>query len=750
MNGSGQNPDPAYDQNPGAETDRAGQEPERYELTERPGYQFGVDRRDFFRATGAGIVIFGVMSRVEGVGAAAGPEAPDGGRQRGAAQRGESGWAAMAALPENVGAWLHIAPSGAVTVFTGKVEVGQGVRTSLAQEVAQELAAPFDRITLVMGDTARTPFDMGTFGSRTTPMMGQRLRHVAAAAREVLLRLAAEHWRLGAERQKQLRAEGGRVRDPSTGRELSYGALAQGRELAEATYLHDALTPGADWTIAGRSVPKVNGAAVVTGAFTFPSDITRPNLRHGKVIRPPAFGCRLLHADGRAAERMPGVRMVRDGDFLGVTAPSLAAAERAARAVRAEWTPAPEQPASADLFPYLRQHAEAGEARDQFHQGSMAAGMRQAAQRGQATYTVAYIQHAPMETRAAVAEWRDGGVTVWTGTQRPFATREALAEAFHLPRAKARVLVPDTGSAFGGKHTPEAALEAARLARAAGAPVRLQWTREEEFTWAYFRPAGVITVAWGVAADGSITAWEFHNYNSGAAAVRTQYAIPNQRIAFHPTAHPLRQGSYRALAATANCFARESAMDEMAHAVGMDPLAFRLKNLRDERMQAVYQAAARAFGWPRPKTEAGQGFGFGGGTDKGGRVATCAEILMRDGHVEVRQVVSAWESGAVIDPDNLRNQITGAAILGLGGALFEAVEFSAGQVETDRFSRYAVPRFAGLPRIAAVLVNRPDLPPAGAGEIPIVGIAPALANAIFDASGERRRDMPLARGTSRA
>lgn len=748
MSGAGQNPDPAYDQNPGGQAQTAPHEPERYELSERP-YQFGVDRRDFFRATGAGIVIFGVMSSVEGAGAAVFPEAPDGGRP-GGAQRGGSGWETMASLPENVGAWLHIAPSGAVTVFTGKVEVGQGVRTSLAQEVAQELAVPFDGITMVMGDTARTPFDMGTFGSRTTPMMGQRLRHVAAAAREVLLRLAAEHWHLSGERQKQLRAEGGRVVDASTGRWLSYGDLAQDRELAEATYLHDALTPAADWTIAGRSVPKVNGAAVVTGAFRFPSDITRADMQYGKVIRPPAFGCRLLHADGRAAERMPGVRVVRDGDFLGVTAPSLEVAERAARAVRAKWTPAPEQPSNADLFTYLREHAEPGEARDRFQQGSMAEGLRQASRRGQATYTVAYIQHAPMETRAAVAEWRDGGVTVWTGTQRPFATRDALAEAFHLPRAKARVLVPDTGSAFGGKHTPEAALEAARLARAAGAPVRLQWTREEEFTWAYFRPAGVIRVAWGVAGDGGITAWEFHNYNSGAAALRTQYSIPNQRIAFHPTAHPLRQGSYRALAATANCFARESAMDEMAHAVGMDPLAFRLKNLRDERMRAVYRAAARAFGWPRRKTEAGQGFGFGGGTDKGGRVATCAEIVMRNGQVAVRHVVSAWESGAVIDPDNLRNQITGAAILGLGGALFEEIEFSAGQVKTDRFSRYAVPRFAGLPRIEAVLVNRPDLPPAGAGEIPIVGVAPALANAIFDASGERRRTMPLARGASRA
>ncbi len=723
---------------------RAEIEPERYEMTEGPAHHFGVGRRDFFRVTGAGIVVFGVLSQTA---AAQEAPAPGDGQRRGGAP-GESGFAAEEALPENIGAWLHIAPSGAVTVFTGKVEVGQGVRTSLAQEVAQELAVPLARVSMVMGDTARTPFDMGTFGSRTTPIMGQRLRHVAAAARQLLLQLAAQHWGLPAAAARHLRAEAGEVVDPGSGRRLSYGALARNRELAAATYFRQGgLTPAADWTIAGRSVPKANGRAVVTGEFRYPSDHTLPGAQYGKVIRPPAFGCRLEHVDAGAARQLPGVTVVREGEFLGVTAPTLEAAERAARAVKASWSPAPAQPSNADLFAYLRDHAQTPEARALQLRGSMAAGLRAAAHRQSATYTIAYIQHAPMETRAALAEWRDGGVTVWTGTQRPFATRDALAEAFHLPRAKARVLVPDTGDAFGGKHTPEAALEAARLARGAGKPVRLQWSREEEFTWAYFRPAGVIDVRCGAAADGRLTAWEFHNYNSGGAAIGTPYDVENQIIAFHPCEHPLRQGSYRALAATANHFARESQMDELAHAVGMDPIEFRLKNLSDERLRAVYHAAARAFGWPGKKTRPGQGFGFGGGTEKGGRVATCAEIVMNGGHVEVRRLVTAWESGAIIDPDNLRNQITGAAIMGLGGALFEEVEFAAGKVHTDRFSRYPVPRFSGLPVIEAVLVNRPDLPPAGAGEIPLVGVAPALANAIFDATGERRRHMPLARSS---
>ena len=404
---------------------RAEIEPERYEMTEGPAHHFGVGRRDFFRVTGAGIVVFGVLSQTA---AAQEAPAPGDGQRRGGAP-GESGFAAEEALPENIGAWLHIAPSGAVTVFTGKVEVGQGVRTSLAQEVAQELAVPLARVSMVMGDTARTPFDMGTFGSRTTPIMGQRLRHVAAAARQLLLQLAAQHWGLPAAAARHLRAEAGEVVDPGSGRRLSYGALARNRELAAATYFRQGgLTPPADWTIAGRSVPKANGRAVVTGEFRYPSDHTLPGAQYGKVIRPPAFGCRLEHVDAGAARQLPGVTVVRDGEFLGVTAPTLEAAERAARAVKASWAPAPAQPSNADLFAYLRDHAQTPEARALQLRGSMAAGLRAAAHRQSATYTIAYIQHAPMETRAALAEWRDGGVTVWTGTQRPFATRDALAK----------------------------------------------------------------------------------------------------------------------------------------------------------------------------------------------------------------------------------------------------------------------------------------------------------------------------------
>jgi len=334
---------------------------------------------------------------------------------------------------------------------------------------------------------------------------------------------------------------------------------------------------------------------------------------------------------------------------------------------------------------------------------------------------------------------------VWTGTQRPFGVRGELAEAFRIPEDQVRVLMPDTGSAYGGKHTGEMAIEAARLARAAKRPVKVSWTREEEFSWAYFRPAGVIDVTSGVQKDGTITAWEFHNYNSGMAGIRTYYEIPNQRIVFHPTRSPLRQGSYRALAATANHFARESHMDELAHVLDIDPLEFRMRNLKNERLRTVFQTAANKFGWGKATRGPNRGFGMGGGYEKLGNIATFAEVDVNRDSREVRvvRVVSAFECGAIVNPDNLQSQVEGSNIQGLGGALFEAIEFENGKIVNGKLSQYRVPRFSDLPVMETVLVDRKDLPSAGAGECPMIGLAPAIANAIFDATGVRLRSLPL-------
>jgi len=308
------------------------------------------------------------------------------------------------------------------------------------------------------------------------------------------------------------------------------------------------------------------------------------------------------------------------------------------------------------------------------------------------------------------------------------------------------VIVPETGAGYGGKHAGDAAIEAARLARAVGRPVKIVWTRQEEFTWAYFRPAGRIELASAVDEAGNLTALAMTNYNSGAAGIESRYTIPNQRITFLPAEPPLRQGAYRALATTANHFARESHIDGWAHRLGEDPLTFRLRHIDDERLRAVFIAAAVTFGWESRTPAAHHGFGIAGGTDKGSYVAACVEVAVDpdSSALTVLHVVEAFECGAIINPDNVQAQVEGAIIQGLGGALFERVEFANGRILNPGFDGYRVPRFLDLPRIETVLLDRRDLPSVGAGETPIAAIAPALANAVFNATGKRVRSMPLA------
>jgi isoquinoline 1-oxidoreductase len=496
-------------------------------------------------------------------------------------------------------------------------------------------------------------------------------------------------------------------------------------------------------------VPKADGRAFVTGGHRYASDVRRPGMLFGKVLRPPSFKAQLVpdSVQTKDAAALPGVTVVQEGSFVGVAAPTEQAAARALAAVRAEWKTVG-GPSADELFKYLKEHpAEArgfgGPSRST--RGAVKDGLAAADKKREATYTVAYIAHVPLEPRAAVAEWADGSLTVWTGTQRPFGVRAELAGALGVPAERVRVIVPDMGSGYGGKHTGEAAVEAARLARAAGKPVKLVWTREEEFTWAYFRPAGVIEVTAGAKADGTLTAWEFHNYNSGASSMRMPYEVANYHVEFHPADSPLRQGSYRALAATANTFAREAHLDDLAHDLGLDPLVFRLKNLKDARLKGVLEAAARQFGWGKAKPPAGHGFGIAGGTEKGSYVATCAEVAAdRDStRVRVVRLVTAFDCGAVLNPNHLKNQVEGAAVMGLGGALFEAIEFADGKVLNPRFSTYRVPRFGDIPLLETVLLDRKDLPSAGAGETPIVAVAPAIGNALFQATGIRIRSLPM-------
>jgi isoquinoline 1-oxidoreductase len=352
-----------------------------------------------------------------------------------------------------------------------------------------------------------------------------------------------------------------------------------------------------------------------------------------------------------------------------------------------------------------------------------------------------------MEPRMGLAEWSGDRVTVWASTDAPFRAQQTLSEALGIPRDRVRVIVPDTGGSFGGKHTADAAIEAARLARAAGKPVRVGWTREEEFTWAYCRPAAVIECRGGLDAKGSLIAFQFDSINPGGAAVGTPYAIPNVRIATIASDSPLPQGSYRCLGATANNFARESFMDELAAAAGADTLEFRLAHLQNPRIRTVLEKATKEFGWAarRKKVTPELGVGLACGTEKGSVVAACAEVKVdrASGRIEVTEICEAFEAGPIVNPASLTSQVQGAIVMALGGALIEELQFRDGRILNPRFSRYPVPRFRDVPKVDVHLVENREIPSAGGGEVPIMCAAPAIANAVFAATGVRLRSMPL-------
>jgi nicotinate dehydrogenase subunit B len=647
-------------------------------------------------------------------------------------------------LPE-IGPWVHIDGDGIITVHVGKAEVGQNIRTSLAQIVGEELRVPAESVRVVMGDTGRTPFDIGTFGSRTTPITGPQVWRAGATTRELLLDLAAANWNVA---RDTLTLENGTVSHPESGRVAAYGQLARDRYILRIADDSQPVTPPAAWTTAGQSVPKTDGRAFVTGEHQFATDIRLPGMLYGKILRPPAFQATLDRFDADAAEALEGVTVVREGDFVGVTAPDELRAERALEAIRASWRTIL-QVSQPELFDYLKANPAEAVGRQLPYlrvEGSVNEGLSNAHVTRQQNYTVDYIAHVPLEPRAAVALWRENRLTVWTGTQRPYGVRAELATAFAMPEEHVRVIVPDTGAGYGGKHAGDAALEAARLAKVVDKPVKIVWTRQEEFTWAYFRPAGLIEISSGVDKEGRLTALEMHNYNSGGAGIDTLYTVPNRHIESHPAESPLRQGAYRALSSTANHFARETHMDELAYELGIDPLEFRLRNLADPRMISVLSAAAEAFGWGTKTPAPHHGYGIAGGTEKGSYVAACAEVYVNpaNGQPKVLRVVEAFDSGTILNPDNVRIQIEGAVVQGLGGALFESIKFANGRVLNPNFAGYRVPRFGDMPVIETVLIDRKDTPSVGAGETPIIAIAPAVGSAIFQATGVRLRSLPLA------
>ena len=690
------------------------------ERPRRPWDRAAEDEREYFDLLGEGLVVQ-LSGHREGYGRA-------------------DGWS-----PASGGAWLHVGPEGTARAFTGKAEVGQGTQVALALLVAEELRLPLERVDVHMADTDLCPWDIGTFGSRSMPDAGPALRTVADAARRTLLGLAEAR---GLGPRAELEAWDGHVRGPRGARAVSYGDLVRGMREVVTVRSTRSLTPGTQWRRAGRPVVDPRASDVVTGRRRYVSDLELPGMRYGAVLFPPSYGARLRTVDASAVLPGAGVQVVHEGDFAGVVAPTPREARRALAQLRGEWTEPP-QPAEEGIEAYLRGHPLEGDSWDtnELSCGNPRAALAKATVTLRATYRTAYIAHAPLETRTAVAQWDGSRVTVWLGSQTPFRAREGVAKGLGIPLEDVRVIVPYTGAGFGGKHGGDVALAAARLARAAKGPVRLSFSREEEFQQGYFRPMAIVDLWAGADREGRLAAWIFHNVNAGAAALLSPYPVPHQKVDNELSDSPLPQGPYRALAANANNFARESAIDELAAQLGVDPLAIREKNLDDARLLTVLHRVAEAAGWASREGRKGPGKGFGLalGREKGGRVATVAEVTVHaDERVRVDRLVSAFEAGAIVHPQNLRSQVEGATIMAMGGALFEAIHFERGRVLNPRFSEYRVPRFSDLPRVDVLLVDRPDLPPAGAGETPMIAVAPAIANAIFDATGTRLRSLPVA------
>jgi nicotinate dehydrogenase subunit B len=658
-------------------------------------------------------------------------------------------------------AWVHVGADGSVTAFTGKVEAGQGTRTALALLVAEELAVPVGSVRMVLGDTDISPYDMGTFGSRSMPFASPPLRAAAAAAREWLLGAAARRLRIAA---GDLSMAGGLVAGPDGAPSVRYGELLAGLRHVELVPADRPVTPAPRWRSAGHPAPALGARDVVTGAKRFPSDLSIDGMLHGCVLRPPAYGAILRSVDAAAAEALPEVTVVRENGWTGVVAPDRVTARRAIGLIQAAWDLA-RQPGNGELGAYLRAHPIEGAGWSgpfRHEEGDVAAALAAGPVRLSAHYSTAYIAHVPLEPRSALASWEHGRVTIWVGSSTPFRTRREVADAVGVPEVSVRVVVPDYGGGFGGKHGGTVAIEAARLSRAVGRPVRVAWNRDEEFHCGYLRPAALIDVSSSMDPDGGLTGWSFTNINSGAAGIRSPYRIPHQRISYQPATSPLPQGSYRALAATANHFARESHMDELAREIGADPLAFRLRHLDDDRLVAVLLAAAEPLGWDQARRPAAArptagirpagvragrtGTGIAAGMEKGGRVATAAQVRVADdGTLQVLRLVTAFDCGAIVNPDNLVNQVEGAVMMGLGGALFEEIDFAGGRIRNASLASYRVPRLLDLPAVEVTLLDRPDQPSAGGGETPIVAVAPAIANAIADACGVRLRTLPLAR-----
>jgi nicotinate dehydrogenase subunit B len=677
--------------------------------------------------------------------------------------------------------WIRIEASGAVTVFTGKAELGQGIKTALLQIAAEELDMPVERLTIVTADTGRTANEGYTAGSHSIQDSGTAIRHAAAQMRQLLIEEAARRLNLPAD---QLRAENGVVLAPDGGR-LAYGALVgttvQHVQAQPLSKLRDPKT----FKIMNTSMPRVDIPAKVTGGAAYVQDMRLPGMLHARVVRPPSYRARLKVADTEAIGKMPGVvKVIRDGNFLAVVARQEFQAVKAMRALAAaaEWDEKASLPNRGTLANVIV-GLPARDLRILDQHGARNA----AATTVEATYTRPYQSHGSIGPSCAVAQLQEGVITVWTHTQGVYPDRAAIAEMLHLTPDKVRCVHVEGSGCYGHNGADDAAADAALIAFIMpGTAIRMQWMREQEHAWEPFGPAMVSKVSATLDREGKIVDWRYavwsntHSTRPGSAGslLAAQhmanpfpvpapqplplpegggdrnaiplYVFPNAEVMHHFLSEmPLRVSAMRSLGAYMNIFSIESFMDELANAAKVDPVAFRLKHLSDPRAIEAVQLAAQRFGWDsRPKPADGIGYGFAFARYKN-LAAYCAIALeietdRETGRIRVKRAVAAVDAGQVVNPDGVRNQIEGAILQSTSWTLYESITFDETRVTSIDWATYPILRFNSVPDSVEVhIIDRPGLPFLGAGEAGQGPAAAAVANAIANATGQRLRDLPL-------
>ena len=679
--------------------------------------------------------------------------------------------------------WIRVDADGTITVFTGKAEIGQGVRTAIQQIAAEELDVPFASLKLVTADTGRTANEGYTSGSNSMKDSGTAIQNAAAQVRELLIAEAAR--RLNVETEN-LKTENGVVIAPD-GRRLAYGDLVASEMLHVQAQAKSKLKDPATYKVMGQAVPRVDIPAKVTGGAAYIQDMRLPGMMHARVVRPPSYGAELIECDVAAVEKLPGVvKVIRNGNFLAVVAAKEFQAIKAmgALSAAAKWREKPGLPKQDDLLAVLTSLPSQDSTIFE-HNDPSATGQKTI----EATYTRPYQSHGSIGPSCAIAQLVDNAMTVWTHTQGVFPDRAGIAEMLRMPAESVRLIHVEGSGCYGHNGADDAAADAALIARELpGAAVRLQWMREQEHGWEPFGPAMVTRLKASLDASGMIAAWNFevwsntHSMRPGgagsmlAAQLMAQpiavpppkpiplpegggdrnaipiYKFPNAQVVHHfIPAMPVRVSAMRALGAYHNVFSIESFMDELAKLAGADPVEFRLKHLDDPRGRDVIEKAAQGFRWQkRQKAPADRGFGFAFARYKN-LAAYCAiasevEVNRETGRPRLVRAIAAVDSGQVVNPDGLINQIEGAILQSMSWTLYEAVTFDDTKITSIDWQTYPILRFDAVPeKIEVHVINRPGLPFLGSGETGQGPAAASIANAIANATGKRLRDLPLTR-----